>query len=118
MDRDLWCRQLFESIDAKRTQEFVAFLAPDAVFRFGSAAPVHGVAAIAAAVERFFASITALSHQVLDLWEPTGHVICRGEVTYRRLDGKVVQIPFCDVIKIRAEKIVRYDIYLDPTPLG
>jgi ketosteroid isomerase-like protein len=118
MDRQQWCQRLFESIDAKRTREFVSYLTPDARFRFGSAPAVQGETAIIQAVDRFFASVASLSHRVLDLWEMPGHVICRGEVRYQRLDGTSVQVPFCDVLVLRGDKIAHYEIYLDPTPLA
>jgi ketosteroid isomerase-like protein len=118
MNRQQWCQRLFQSIDGKRTGEFLGFLTPDARFRFGSAPAVQGEAAIAAAVDRFFASVASLSHRVLDLWETPGHLICRGEVHYQRLDGRSVQVPFCDVLALHGEKITRYEIYLDPTPLA
>ena len=118
MNRQQWCQQLFESIDGKRTREFVSFLTPDARFRFGSAPAAEGQTAIAQAVDRFIAGVASLSHRVLDLWEMPGHVICRGEVRYQRLDGTSVQVPFCDVLALRGDKIAHYEIYLDPTPLA
>ena len=117
MSREQWCQRLFESIDAKRTEEFMSFLTPDACFRYGSAPPAHGSKAITQAVEHFFASVGSLSHRVLDLWETPGHLICRGEVRYQRLDGRRVQIPFCNVLTMRGDQIACYDIYLDATPL-
>ena len=118
MSREEWCRKLFESIDAKRAREFASFLTPDARFRYGSAPAVEGQAAITAAVEQFFASVASLSHRVRELWEVPGHIVCRGEVRYQRLDGRSVLIPFCDVLTMRGEKVAAYDIYLDPTPLA
>ena len=55
---------LFASIDAMDTERFLGFLTRDATFRFGSAEPVQGHAAIATAVGGFFASVAALRHDV------------------------------------------------------
>ena len=117
MRRDEWCRRLFASIDAKDVREFLGFLTPDARFRYGSAPALEGEAAIAQALTQFFAGVASLSHRVHELWETPGHIICRGEVTYRRPAGRSVRIPFCNVLTTRGEKIAVYDIYLDPTPL-
>lgn len=117
MSREEWCGKLFESIDAKCARQFVSFLTPDARFRYGSAPVVQGEAAITAALEQFFASVRSLSHRVLELWELPGHLVCRGEVSYQRLDGSCVRLPFCNVFTMRGEKIAGYDIYIDPTPL-
>lgn len=116
--REMWCRRLFEAIDARRSREFAGFLTPDARFRFGNAPPVEGAAAIVQSVEHFFASVASVSHRVLELWETRGHLICRGEVRYLRLDGRSVEAPFCNIFTMRGEKISSYEIYLDPTPLS
>ncbi len=117
-NRQIWVRRLFEAIDAKRSREFADFLTADARFRFGSAPPVQGAAAIVETVEQFFASVASVSHRVLELWETPGHLICRGEVRYLRLDGRCVEVPFCNIFTMRGERIASYEIYLDPTPLS
>lgn len=116
--REEWVAALFSTIDAKSTRDFLEFLAPDAVFRFGSAPPAEGRVAIGAAVDGFFASIRSLTHRVLDVWSQSDTLISRGEVTYMRLDGRTVVVPFCDVFEMRGEQIARYEIYIDPTPLS
>ena len=45
-----WLEPLFASIDARDTPRFLTFLTEDAVFRYGSGAPVVGRASIGAAV--------------------------------------------------------------------
>lgn len=112
-----WCRALFDSIDTKDSRAFTSFLTSDAQFRYGSAAPVTGIAAIVEALDAFFASVASLSHRIVDIWDVSEHLICRGEVCYTRLDGSSVTAPFCNVLAIRDDKICQYDIYLDPTPL-
>lgn len=117
MNRQQWCSALFESIDAKRTRDFLAFLTADARFRFGGMPPAEGEAAVERALEAFFGGVASLSHRVHDLWDTSGHVICRGEVHYVRRDGKSVNTPFCNVFTMRGDKIACYDVYLDPTSL-
>lgn len=117
-DRRQWCAALFGTIDARDSGGFAAYLTPDAQFRYGSAPAVSGSAAIVQALDGFFASIAALSHRVTDLWEVAGHLICRGEVTYTRLDGQTVTAPFCNVFTMCDERVSHYEIYLDPTPLS
>ena len=112
-----WCETLFARIDAKNSREIAAYLSADAQFRFGSAPVIAGTAAIIQSLDEFFCGIAALSHRIFDVWEISDHRICRGEVRYRRLDGKEVNAPFCNVFTMRDGKISRYDIYVDPTPL-
>jgi hypothetical protein len=109
--------ELFACIDAKETQRFLDFLTEDALFRYGSSPPVTGHSAIRAQVEQVFSSIRSCSHRLDHVWDPPGFAICQGEVTYVRLDGRSITVPFCNVFQMQAEKIARYEIYLDPTPL-
>ena len=112
-----WWNSLFASIDGKRAQEFARFLTPDGEFRFGSQPPVHGQASVAAYVEAFFGMIASSTHELLRTWEAEGSTVCEGLVTYTRLDGAQVTIPFVNVFYLRGDKVARYLIYIDNGPL-
>jgi ketosteroid isomerase-like protein len=112
-----WWNGLFESIDSKETPRFLEFLTADAEFRFGSAPGVHGHEAIGAAVNAFFGVIAASRHRMIRRWEDTDSAVCEGEVTYTRLDGSQVTLPFTNVFYLRDGKIARYLIYIDQSPL-
>lgn len=117
MNDTRWTADLFAAIDAKNSQRFLSFLEPDAQFRFGSAPPALGIDAVGGAVDGFFASIKSLSHKLDHVWAQPDHVICTGTVTYTRHDGRVVGIPFCDVLVMRGQRIKDYLVYIDPAPL-
>ncbi len=109
--------KLFVSIDAMDMEGFLAFIAPDAKFRFASAPPVQGHAAIREAVGGFFASIAGLSHELRRLVSQGNAVVCEGEVTYTRHDGSAITLPFCNVFETDAGLISVYRIYIDIAPL-
>ncbi len=109
--------KLFVSIDAMDMEGFLGFIAADAEFRFGSAPPVQGHAAIRAAVEGFFSSIAALSHELQRIVAQDDTVVCEGEVTYTRHDGSMITLPFCNVFETDGDLITLYRIYADITPL-
>jgi ketosteroid isomerase-like protein len=92
-------------------------MTPDAEFRFANAPAVTGRAAIAAAVNAFFASIGASRHEFFGIWHGNGTAGCEGEVTYSRHDGSVIAYPFANVVQLRAEKIASYHIYIDNSTL-
>ena len=96
---------------------FLGFIAADAEFRFGSAPPVRGHAAIRAAVEGFYSSIAALSHELQRIVAQDDTVVCEGEVTYTRHDGSMITLPFCNVFETDGDLITLYRIYADITPL-
>ena len=112
-----WATELFAAVDSKDVARFMAFLEPDAQFRFGSNPAAVGTDAIRAAVEGFFAAIKALSHQVDHVWAHPGHVICEGIVTYTHHDGRSVSMPFCNVLGMRDARVKDYLVYIDPAPL-
>ena len=108
---------MFAAIDAKDTAAFVGYLTDDAVFRFGSAPPVKGRDAIAAAVDGFFGTIAASSHEILKTIGDDSTLGCEGEVTYTRLDGEKVTLPFTNVFEYDGREIAQYKIYIDVGPL-
>jgi ketosteroid isomerase-like protein len=117
MDRDSWIRDLFRCVDAKDSDGWIEFLAPDARFRFGNAAVVEGRTAIHEAITAFFASISELRHDLVDVWHHPDTVICRGEVIYTRLDGSTLSIPFVNVLKLDGGLIRDYLVYVDASEL-
>jgi len=108
---------LFGAIDAKDAAAFVGYLTDDAVFRFGSAPAVRGRAAIQAAVEGFFGTIAGCSHQVQKTLASGTTLVCEGEVSYTRVDGSSITLPFTDVLEYDGDLISNYKIYMDISPL-
>jgi len=108
---------VFAAIDRKDTAAFVGFLTDDAVFRFGSAPPVQGRKAITAAIDGFFGTITGLSHSLEKVVTVGSTQFIEGEVTYTRLDGTEITLPFADVFEYSGQRIRHYKIYIDINPL-
>ena len=108
---------LFAAIDNKDTASFVQFLAEDAVFRFGSAPPVHGRAAVRDAVDGFFATIAGCRHVIGNSLRSGPTLVFEGEVTYRRHDDSEITLPFTNVFEYQGELIAHYKIYIDIGPL-
>jgi ketosteroid isomerase-like protein len=112
-----WTTDLYQAIDAKDTRRFLSFLTDDARFRYANHPPAIGHTAIGAAVDGFFASIRSSHHDILNNWEPPGHLVSQGMVSYTRLDGGTVTLPFVNVFTMRDKMIQDYQIYVDATPL-
>ena len=112
-----WVPALFESIDRMDANKFVTFLTEDSTFRFGNAQPVKGKRNVREAVAGFFASIKAISHNLLGTWKVGDIVFVQGEVTYTRKDDKTVSIPFFNLFKMNGNLVSEYIIYVDVSPL-
>ncbi|HEX8986401.1 MAG TPA: nuclear transport factor 2 family protein [Rhodocyclaceae bacterium] len=117
MDQQTWLRSLFSAIDAKDAQAFVAHLTPDARFQFGNLPAVEGREAIAAMVGGFFASIAGLEHVLEESWQSGEATICCGSVTYARLDGSLLTVPFANVMRRRDGAAFDYRIFGDMSAL-
>ena len=111
-----WAK-LFAAIDARDAAAFAAFLAPDASFRFGNAAPVEGREAIEAAVAGFFALLAGCSHRLTQTWTGADSAVCEGEVSYLTPRGARVTVPFVNVFGLSDGQIATYRIYIDNAPL-
>ncbi len=115
---DLHCwNELRASSDAKDTAKFVSYLTPDGEFIFGNAPAAVGHAAVGAAVSGFFAAIGSCRHRLTATWDGPESAVGEGTVTYTRLDGSTITLPFVDVFHFRDGKIGRYQIYMDVNPL-
>lgn len=112
-----WVGDLFACIDRRDAAGFADFLTKDGVFRFGSASPVVGRAAIAESVGQFFAAIGGLRHRITLTVNLPSQFICRGEATYTRLDGSEITLPFANIFEMDGDRISDYQIYSDVGPL-
>lgn len=112
-----WLPGLFEAIDRQDAEAFADYLAPGVNFRFGNAPAVQGRAAAQEVVAGFFGAIAGLRHELEEGWSSGDAVICRGNVTYTRLDGSQLRVPFANILKLSVGKISDYLIYVDASAL-
>ena len=112
-----WMHELLGRVDAMDVEGFIAFLRPDARFRFANAPAATGREAIAVAVAGFFTAIRSLRHEITGAWTVPGHSICEGRVTYTRLDGSRLSVPFVNVLEMAGGLVADYRIYVDAAAL-
>lgn len=117
MSEPAWIDDLFTAIDAADAERFVSFLTEDATFRMGNAPAVHGREAIGAAVTGFWESIRSSSHEIEEVWTTPEGVLVRGIVSYTRLDGGGLTVPFANVFHLTNGKIRDYLVYADLSEL-
>jgi ketosteroid isomerase-like protein len=108
-----WWKALFAAVDGKNTSAFLKFLTPDAEFRFANAPAAFGHAAVGESVEGFFGAIGSSAHTLNRTWQDEDSAICEGTVTYTRLDGSELTVPFANVFYMRDGLIARYLIFID-----
>lgn len=113
--------RVFEAIDGKKADEYAAFFAEDASFRFGNTEPIVGRRAIRDAMVIFFSTIKGLRHEVVGIWRgewDRGEVYSvETEVTYTRNDDAVVSLPATSTIRLEGDSIQDWRIFADLTPV-
>jgi SnoaL-like domain len=111
-------RTLIRAVDNANDDDIAALTAAEVHFRFGNAQPTDTRSELLAAARAFRESISALRHTILDLWEVNGGtVIAIMDVHYERLDGRELNLPCCNVFRVRDGCVDKYLIYMDVNPV-
>jgi len=108
---------LFAALDRRDADAFAAFLTVDGELRVGNSPPVVGRRAVRAAAAAFFGTIGGCRHLLIHSWQGPGNAACEGEVSYTRLDGHRVTVPFVNVFTLQGGEISSYRVFIDNAPL-
>ena len=109
--------ELFAAIDRRDAAAFAGYMSPDGVFRFAGQPPVVGRDAVESAVGAFFAAISGIRHEVGRSWSLPDALVCEGRVTYTRLDGSSLEVPFANVLKLVDGLVGEYLVFVDARAL-
>jgi ketosteroid isomerase-like protein len=111
-------RTLIGAVDNSDHTTIAALTAKDVHFRFGNSEPTSTQSELIAAAGSFRAAIADLRHTVLDIWEvDDGGVVALFDVYYRRLDGRELNLPCCNIFRVRDGLVSDYLIYMDVNPV-
>jgi ketosteroid isomerase-like protein len=109
---------LFADIDRMDADAWAAYLAEDAVMRFGNADPVRGRQACRDALAAFYEMIDGLSHDLVEQWELDGVTIAEANVTYTRKDGRRVTVPVVTIYRTNDGDVISdYRVFIDLAPV-
>ena len=112
-----WVTSLFEAMDSREVERFVAQLAPGAELRVGNAEPLMGRVAIRDALAEFFEHVTDQSHGITNTWRDGDVIVVEAEATYTRADAATVSLPSCTVLEMSEGLVHRMQVYADLSPL-
>lgn len=107
----------FKAVDSKDLSGFLDLLTDDHVLVFGNREPVYGKETAGRQVEQFWAMIGGLKHNIQSIREVGDTAFVESLIDYKRLDGRVVRVPCCDVFVMEGDKIRETRAYLDQSPL-
>jgi ketosteroid isomerase-like protein len=109
---------MFREIDRMDADAWAAYLAPDAVMRFGNSDPVYGREACRDALAGFYDTIRGLRHEVTEQWEHGASTIVEAVVTYTRQDSRDVAVPVVTIYRTNASDLIAdYRVYIDLAPV-
>ncbi|MBV9838848.1 MAG: nuclear transport factor 2 family protein [Solirubrobacterales bacterium] len=109
---------MFADIDRMDADAWAAYLAPDAVMRFGNADPVHGREACRDALAAFYETIDGLRHRLIEQWQEPGAAIVESDVTYMRKDGREVTVPVVTIYRTDDQDLIAdYRVFIDLAPV-
>jgi ketosteroid isomerase-like protein len=109
---------LLKAVDTSDLETIESLTARKVYFRFGNADPTHTRPELVAATQAFLASIAAIHHEFIDIWEVgDGTVVAIMDVHYRRQDGRELNLPCCNVVRVSDGLIHDYRIYMDINPV-
>jgi ketosteroid isomerase-like protein len=111
-------RTLIRAVDDADYNAIATLTANDVHFRFGNAAPTDTQSELLAAAQSFRDAIADLRHTILDLWEVGDDmVVALMDVYYRRLDGRELTLPCCNIFRVHSGLVDDYRIYMDVNPV-
>jgi len=109
--------QVFAAADQLNLDEWIVYFTKEAQFRFGNTAPVAGHDKIRQVMAQFFSTIQTMHHEFVGMYEQDNVVIAEAEVTFTRLDNKVVQIPAVTVFRMQGDLVEDFRLYMDAAPI-
>jgi hypothetical protein len=109
-------------IDQLNAKDCASWLSEDGCMRFGAAPEVRGRTAIEHALTAFFAGLSSIRHEGLEIcrgaWPGGPLFTVESTVTYTSLEGQSTPpLPVASVLRTSGKLIADYRIYLDPGPL-
>lgn len=115
--KNAWVLERFAAVDRKDIDGFIDMLSADHQFIFGARPPVVGKEDARTVVNHFWTMIGRLRHNIWRVREAGDIVTVEALIEYERLDGKVVLVPCCDVVRHNGRELVEQRAYLDQTAI-
>ena len=108
---------MYRAIDAKNGVKMVSFMTEDSIFRFANMPPVQGKQNIINFLDGFFQSIKSIHHTGIECWNSGNAWFVEGNVAYTRHNDSVLKVPFGVLLKMDADLIKDFLIYVDASEL-
>lgn len=105
------------AVDRGDADDFAAWFAPDAGYRFGNGERTVGRDAVLAATNGAIDGLPWVRHTVDQVAQLGDQLFCRFTITTADLAGNEVALPCVTVIWIEGDAIVDYRVHMDLAPV-
>lgn len=118
-DARAWVDRYFAEVDTLSPEAILAWYTDDdPSFRFASAPPAVGKAAIAEMLRGFFAEIASMSHTRTGFWADERTAVFEADVRFGKKGGGFVIVPAASILRLDAEGRIRdFRMLMDAAPL-
>jgi ketosteroid isomerase-like protein len=114
--REQMVRTMCAAVDAGDAVTFGSFFAEDDYYRFGSAPPLRGRAAVVAATQGTADALPWVRHTIDQIAHIGPQTFCRFSIETAGRDGVPVEMPCVTVIEVADGRIVDYRVHMDLSP--
>jgi hypothetical protein len=116
-----WFNDLLDYVDSGSAIAFASNFVNQGEFTWGNFPRLTGRTAITEFTQGFFSQIESVEHHLTSyhLWGEDLYATTTGTVTFTKLDGATVTVPFATGSYFTSDgtKMTKYQVYLDPSPL-
>lgn len=117
MNNDNYIKDMYAIVDARDSAGLANMMTENGIFRFANIPALAGKEAITGFLDNFFQSIKAIKHENIEEWQIDDTRFATGMVTYTRHDDSTLKVPFSVILKMQAELINEYLIFVDGSEL-
>ena len=109
-----WVRSYYNDVDAMRIDAYMDWHTDDVRIQYAKSPPTHGIAPLREGINRFWALIAGLSHDLVHVWPVDGDwTVVESRITYSRMDGRRVEVPCVTTLHRPGKKVDEVRIFMD-----
>lgn len=115
-----WAVQFFAVVDSRQPEKIAAYMTTDVRPQMANMTPSIGVGALEQAFRGAAERFKSITHKIEGIWTGQwefGRVVSvEAIVRYELPSGKVVELPCTSTLRLKAEKVADYRIFIEPSP--
>jgi hypothetical protein len=120
MDYKEWATEFFKVVDSRQPEKIAEYMTDKVRLQMANMEPTIGVDSLKQAFQTATDRFLSINHRIEGIWTGNwefGDVISvEAVVRYELRDGKIVELPCTSTLRLIAQKVSDYRIFMDPSP--